>query len=298
MMNARQLVPEQDDQARPEDGALQAVLETDWRRLYPLRETHGDRIRGLLQQRHRGHVNARVAFGALEAEHGSSWLYRDFYVESAPSAASVDRAIGKLRRGDPRELTEILVDGGHPEHSLRRMWYEVSTLAGRVVGDVLVQRGSAVQHGVLEVLPVAAAEPVSVVNEAEIARGLVAALSAPIGVEAHRQNLNRSLSRLLSDSLRGAHADHTVSLLMHHMDLKPRGLVPWSSLSPALAAAWRRAMSAISDKISTPPRFLSLLTEGLSSPSRERRFLSYRLLRLDGHLGAGSHPDDLAPDLR
>lgn len=279
----------------PNETVLLGILSKDWRRLYPSRRRYGGLIRRVLEVAHDGeHVNARAAFGLIGPEHGADWLYRDFYLDAAPGSPSIDRAVGKLRRGNPCEMLDMLRRGGLSEHVFRRVWYEASTLAGHVLGTLAVERDGSRRSAPLEVMPRASSRPSRVANEDEIAQLIRRSLAAPIGVEPHRQSLLRTLGELRSDSLDAVSADNSLALLMHHMDLPSSRRIRWSQLDESEREAIASELRGLQQAISSPPAFLRHLHRSLCSPSRQRRFLCYRLLRLDGHLDRRSHPDDFA----
>ena len=279
----------------PNEAVLLGILSKDWRRLFPSRRRYGGLIRRVLEVAHNGeHINARAAFGLVGPEHASDWLYRDFYLDAAPRQAGVERAVGKLRRGNPAELLDLLRRGALSEHVFRRVWYEVSTLAGCVLGTVVIERDGMERAGELDVMPRPSTRPSSLVNEGEIARLMRRSLAAPIGVEPHRQNLLRTLGDLRSDSLDAVTADNSLALLMHHMELPSSRRMRWSRLDESEREAVASELRQLQQTISCPPTFLRHLHRSLCSPSRQRRFLCYRLLRLDGHLDGRSHPDDFA----
>ncbi|MCG8416835.1 MAG: hypothetical protein MJE77_02685 [Proteobacteria bacterium] len=282
------------DGAGLSEALLMRVLAQDWRLLFPWRHRHGEQIRHLLQVQEGGYSDARAAFGLIGAEQASDWLYRDFYLETPPLHSGVDRAIGKLRRGNPAELVGVLRDEGRPDHTFRRIWYEISTLVGRVIDTVVLDREGVTVVGEFEVMPRPSPRPQRVLNESRIATMMRRALTEPLGVEAHRQNLLRTLGKWCNNSLVDAHADHSLALLMHHLELTPHRPIRWSELGPQERGAIGRELQTLQRVISSPPAFLDYLRAGLQSPWRQRRFLCYRLLRLDGHIGADTHPDDLA----
>ncbi len=274
-----------------DDSAVRGLLKHDWRHLFPMRHGAAQQICRILDNGPATSIDAKVAFGLLPANLGSDWLYRDFYVETPPAMPGVERAIGKLRRGDTREIMKLL-SISHAEHVFRRVWYEISTLAGRVIEEVIVERDGVESSACFELMPQRSRFPARLVNQDQVAGALRQVLCQPIGIEPHRLNLIHSMSALANGAVDGIEADHRVTMLMHHTDVAPRKTIPWSSLPLHQREELKRAVVSFQNRIASPRKFLGLLRDGLASPSRQRRFLSYRLLRLDGHIGTDSHPDD------
>ncbi|MEM9490119.1 MAG: hypothetical protein AAGC55_13305 [Myxococcota bacterium] len=275
------------------ENALLRALRNDWRRLFPWRHRLGSQIRAILDTCDEEMSDARAAFGQKDASSASPWLFRDFYIDEPPAELGVERAVGKLRRGNPSELAALLAEP-QPEHIFRRMWYEVSTLVGEVLGSVVIEREGETQTCLLEVMPRRSHDAVTVVNEAEISALMGQAISRAIGIEPHRQNLLKTLGELQSGSFNSPDGTQALALLIHHADLSPRGPLQWQKLSPGERGVIRAELDHLQTVAGFPPHFLRHLRDGLRSPCRQRRFLSYRLLRLDGHLGPADHPDDRA----
>jgi len=286
--------PETADREFLDDAMLARVLQHDWRRLYPWRHHLGDDIARVLLGMSRSPLNARAAFGLISPANASHWLYRDFYLDTPPPVESIDRALGKLRRGNSAELLAALHHDDHDDRAFRRVWYEISTLTGQVQGTMLLERGSVTVPALLEVMPPSTSRPVRVRNRAMVARILRRALGEAIGVEPHRQRLLRTLGDLLADELEPPTIDNQLVILLHHLDLAPSQPLRWSQLGDRERSALRGQLRALQPRLASPPSFLAHLHDGLVSSSRQRRFLSYRLLRLDGHLDHHSHPDDHA----
>ena len=89
-------------------------------------------------------------------------------------------------------------------------------------------------------------------------------------------------------------ADHQFALLIHHLDVSLHLPICWSHLEDEQREVMLEELRGLRRSLSSPPTFLAHLQAGLHSPSRQRRFLCYRLLRLDGHLDKTTHPDDFA----
>lgn len=259
--------------------AICRMLCHDWQRLYPLRHSHGARIRRVLAQGCPGAgVEARAAFGVGGCAPAPGWLYRDFYVRAPPARAGVDRAIGRLRRGEAGEVLAALEAPDLSDAGLRRIWYEVSTLSGRLPGLLRAEA------------PGEAGGRIG--NRAEVRARIREALAGPPGIDAHREGLLRTLHAVLGGDMEEAAAAECVGLLIHHTDLAFRQPLRLGRLGPHQAAGLYQALIALQGWLRDPVRFLQLLRAGLCSPSRRRRFLSYRLLRIEGHLGDEHHPDD------
>lgn len=278
-----------------DDATLARMLRHDWRRLFPWRHHMGKDIIRVLQHMTQSPLNARAAFGLIGPENASHWLYRDFYLDTPPRVGSIDRAIGKLRRGNSAELLEALRhDDDHDDRAFRRVWYEISTLTGQVQGSMILECGSVTAPALLEVMPPPTSRPIRVKNRSSVARALCRALGDAIGVQPHRQRLLRTLGALVANESDPTTEDNQLVILLHHLDLAPSHPLRWSELGDRERSALRGQLRALQRKLSSPPIFLAHLRDGLTSPSRQRRFLSYRLLRLDGHLDHPSHPDDRA----
>ena len=277
----------------PGEDTLRNLLEGDWRRLFPWRRRYGQDIRRLLHTVDEDrYIDVRAAFGLVEPTFAATWLYRDFYVDVPPAEPGVDRAIGKLRRGNPVELETMLRRADHSEAVFYQIWYEVSTLTGGVIDPrIIVFSGRfSDTRGPSPDL----AESGQGVDRHAIARAMRHALAEPIGVEPHRRSVLRTLGTFMSGELTSAMNDHSVALLIHHADFELRTPIRWSQLGATEREVIRGELIALGEALSSPPSFLRLLHHGLCSPSRKRRLLSYRLLRLDGHLDHCVHPDDFA----
>lgn len=260
--------------------AICRLLCHDWQRLYPLRHSHGARIRRVLAQGGcpGAGVEARAAFGVGDGARAPGWLYRDFYVHAPPPSPDVDRAIGRLRRGEAGELLAALDAPDMSDQGLRSIWYEVSTLIGRLPGVLRTEASRELGE--------------RIENRAEVTARIREALGGSLGIEAHRDSLLRTLHALLGGDMEEAAATECVGLLIHHTDLTFRQPLRLARLGPQQAAGLYRGLIALQGWLRDPVRFLQLLRAGMCSPSRQRRFLSYRLLRLDGYLGDDHHPDD------
>lgn len=255
-----------------DEGAICRLLCHDWTRLYPFRYQHGARIRQVLARMAPADAmaEARAAFGLDDAGRAPGWLYRDFYVDAPPGEGGLDRAIGRLRRGDAGELRAALAAPGLSDAELRAVWYEVSTLSGRLAGVQGQNAG----------------------RDVMIAQ-MLEALCSPMGVEAHRERLLRTLHELLGGDMEQTAAAESVGLLIHHTDLTLKEPLQLMRLGPQQAGGLYRALISLQGWLRDPVRFLQLVRAGLCSPSRQRRYLSYRLLRLDGCVSSAHHPDDV-----
>ena len=281
-----------------DEGGICRSLCRDWRKVYPLRHSHGTEIRRELLRCPDAGADARAAFGMDDGAGAATWLYRDFYVHVAPPRPSIDRAIGRLRRGDPSEVGEMLAAPEVSDQGLRRMWYEVSTLAGLLAGMPRMEPGAGIASASesadedfdLGLLP--RGDGAGVANRAEVSARMLEALNGPLSIEAHRQRMLRSLHMLLGGDMARGDAAACMGLLLHHTDLILRQPLRLDGLGRHQAAGLYRALIALQSWLRDPVRFGKLLRAGLCSPSRQRRFLSYRLLRLEGQVEDDLHPDD------
>lgn len=292
--------------AEPEPGVLEALLLKDWRYLYPFRLRFREPIQRTLAALPEGFDAARAAFGQLDPAKAPGWLYRDFYVGSPPAALSVDRALGKLRRGDPSELIALLGNALPQEHDYRSIWYDVCTLVGQLVGQPRVLMGRERHAPVLSAdMPILAGGPPPLVeNASEVSQALILALRGELGLEAHRRRMLGTLEQLLAGAITTTEESFpsALVLLQQHTDAPgdPLGeaLVqqrPFSLGTSAVSITQRLGeLEGLREALSDERGFREHLRRGLGSPSRPRRFLSYRLLLWKGDISADTHPDDLA----
>lgn len=286
--------------SEPAPEVIRAILLRDWRYLYPLRHQLGDRIREVLGDLSPELIEARAAFGLEVSREAPGWLYRDFYLDCEPSARTVDRALGKLRRGDAGETIDGLRGDILQEVDYLHVWYDVSSLAGRILGQPRVAQGAQLYEPALRFDPpiVAGGPPRHVENQREVSDKLIDALSGPLGMEAHRHHALQSLEELLSDRLGGTEAASTLTLLQHHTDdLKDSlggDISPFDLGRVEPFEQTRQRLAGLRIVLSSGDLFLDALKSGLRSPSRARRFLAYRLLLWEGEVSRTAHPDDQA----
>lgn len=283
------------------EGGICRGLCRDWRKIFPLRHSHGSEIRRELAQCPDVGPDARAAFGVDDGAGAADWLYRDFYVHVPPPRPSIDRAIGRLRRGDPSEMREMLAAPEMPDQGLRRMWYEISTVAGLLAGMPRMAPGFGGARAVVpaddesfDVCLLPTGNGAVIANQVELTAQMLQILDGPLSIEAHRQRMLRSLHMLLGGDMAKAEAAACMGLLIHHTDLALRQPLRLDGLGRHQTAGLYRALIALQTWLRDPVRFGTLLRAGLCSPSRQRRFLSYRLLRLDGQVHDELHPDDEA----
>lgn len=290
--------------------ALAAVLAGDWRLLFPLRIGQGHAIRAAILASPQPDPAAAAAFGCGDAALAPDWLYKDFHVDTAPPHAGADHAVGRLRRGQAAQAVALLALPLPQAHHLLGLWFEISALAGRVIGAPQVRTGGMIERPTLafDAPLVAGGGPAEVVDEPSLREALAAALAQGVpSLEAHRTGMAGSLEALLSGTLApDAPAFSTALSLvrLHTDDLGDRLADLLSGRSPFDTAGGRSVesilagLAALRPVFSEATAFRGHLDKGLASPSRARRFVSYGLLLREGALAADAHPDDLAPWVR
>jgi hypothetical protein len=272
----------------PEHWIARAAV-TDWRSLFPLRHEHGEQIRRIVASLPRSlYPEVRVAFG-LDAEappHLQGRLYRDLYVEKAPTAASWDAALGAFRRGDPQPLRQRLAARDGTPTDWIRAWYEVTTLAGRIVVVPTLDDGVRTTPVPLDLEPPIGAVTARLVRPDEIAVALTRELYTGFTLERHRAAA-AATSTAAARSSNGPWLETAVSLLLHHRDRAP-GLLSGTGGFPGDAAE----LSAVGAVLASPDGFAAHVADGLFATSRPRRWLAFRLSMASGRIAVGSHPDD------
>lgn len=166
-----------------------------------------------------------------------------------------------------------------------RLWWELSTLYGRVIGSVRVLQGDREDVAMFAFRPVAVTggAPRDVSNAVAVAAVWTEALGTPPSREGHRRAMLDTWHTYAS----GVHPDPDAAdcLLRHHTDLP----VDWSVrggrtpfwIDPARTVADATAeMPDVPRLLADPVAFEAAITLGLTSSSHPRRDLSWRLSRL------------------
>ncbi|MCE9572819.1 MAG: hypothetical protein K8W52_06655 [Deltaproteobacteria bacterium] len=272
----------------PEHWIARAAV-TDWRALFPLRHQHAEQIRRVVSSLPRSlYPEVRVAFG-LDAEappHLQGRLYRDLYVERPPAASTWDVALGAFRRGDPQPLRQRFAARDGTPADWIRAWYEITTLAGRIVVVPHLDDGVRPIAVPLDLEPPMAAVTARLMRPDELAVALTRELYTGFTLERHR-TAAAATATAVSRGGTGPWLEAAMSLLLHHRDRAP-GLLSGHGGFPGDATE----LGAVSAVLATPDAFATHIADGLFATSRPRRWLAFRLSAASGRIAAGSHPDD------
>ncbi len=207
-----------------------------------------------------------------------------------PPPVPVANQVAALRAADPDPLRRWLRSSPHdPDERLWLfVWHEVCTLAGRVVGRLVIAQGGLRHPGILgfDVPMVAGGPPREVAEVDDLARALADALDQPVGLDPHRGHALTTLQSLTS--LPPGDCDAAVALLRHHTDL-PVDLLAgrWPVRGPDDAHAEAERLAPLGGILADPARFRAHLQRGVASTSAPRRDLSRRLLDLDRAIPPG-----------
>jgi hypothetical protein len=176
---------------------------------------------------------------------------------------AVDSEIAALRSADPAPLIAWLRQPQAPhEHVWSFLWHEVSTLVGRVVGQLQIAQADRRYDGLFafDLPAITGGAPRQVLGVAAFGEALAHALEQPLGLEPHRRNALGCLTDPAALPLLLHHTDAPVDLLAGRPPSLPIDLAP---------------------VLGDPARFRAHVERGLQSPSAARRDLCARLLAFE-----------------
>lgn len=203
-----------------------------------------------------------------------------------PPDPEIAPLIDALLAGDPAPLVEVLRHlGDWSIYDGERLWWELSTLYGEVIGAMEIAQASrhiptmlAFRHPRLT-----GGAPRTIADPTALAATWRAALAVPPTREGHRRAMARTLAALRAD--RHPQPDAAFALLRHHTDLPVdffdgRPLVGVMGGVPVAAIA--AELDALAPAFATAAAFAQQVGDGLASPSLPRRDLCWRLAGLGG----------------
>ena len=186
--------------------------------------------------------------------------------------------------GDARYLA-VLIDGLKPTRLAltERLWWELSTLGGAVLGQLDVAQGQDVLPSSLDgcFMHLTGGPPRTLASLDALKERWLRHLEQPATLLAHRQALRLTLDSLLA----GAHPqpDAAFVLLRHHTDAPANllgGRPVLAPLGPATLDSVRHELQGLSARLQADPDLSSSLRESEGSPSVHRRDLGWRLRHL------------------
>lgn len=216
-----------------------------------------------------------------------------------PPPATLAEPVEALLAGDTGPFIVLLEAlDAWPLPQVERAWWELSTLYGAVLGQVMADADGALIPCTLcsTSIPMTGGAPRRLAEPDALARAWRKALAEPPCRERHRHNLASELAAQRAG--RHEQPDAADALLRHHTELPVdflAGRRPVGAEYGRSGTVAERELADLDAVLASSGAFMAHLQAGLVSPSLPRRDLAWRLLQLATEHDASQQETSAAP---